>query len=160
MYNAIIEISKNTNLKYEYNKEKNCMVLDRVIPNSNYFPYNYGFIPDTLAPDNDPIDIILLSSHQIIPGCLVKIDVIGGIETHDENGRDDKIICKLTSNCDREYDHVKDITDISENMMKKIVYFLKHYKDNDGDKFIEIKASYSKDEAINFIKTYSTNSEQ
>jgi inorganic pyrophosphatase len=155
MFNAIIEISKNSNMKYEFDKDNNCLMLDRVLPNSNYFPYNYGFIPNTLAPDNDPIDIILLSSHKIIPGCSVKIDIIGGIETHDENGRDDKIICKLTDKCDQEYSHINDIGDIPENHIKKIIYFLKHYKDNDEDKFIEIKSNYNKETALAFIKEYS-----
>ena len=155
MFNAIIEISKNSNMKYEFDKDNNYLMLDRVLPNSNYFPYNYGFIPNTLAPDNDPIDIILLSSHKIIPGCSIKIDIIGGIETHDENGRDDKIICKLTNKCDQEYSHINDIGDIPENHIKKIIYFLKHYKDNDGDKFIEIKSNYNKETALAFIKEYS-----
>jgi inorganic pyrophosphatase len=155
MLEAIIEISKNSNIKYEFDKEKNCMILDRVLPNSNFFPYNYGFIPNTLAPDGDPIDIILLSSHEIIPGCHVYVDIIGGIETHDENGRDDKILCKLISKCDKEYDHVNDISDIPENKMKQIIYFLEHYKDNDGDKFIKINSTYSKKEALRFIEKYS-----
>ena len=125
MFNAIIEISKNSNMKYEFDKDNNCLILDRVLPNSNYFPYNYGFIPNTLAPDND------------------------------ENGRDDKIICKLTDKCDQEYSHINDIGDIPENHIKKIIYFLKHYKDNDGDKFIEIKSNYNKETALAFIKEYS-----
>jgi len=58
---ARIEISKNSNLKYEFDEKKNTLILDRVLPNSNSFPYNYGYIPNTLAPDNDAVDIILLS---------------------------------------------------------------------------------------------------
>ena len=85
-----IEISKNSNLKYEFDEEKNILVLDRVLPNSNTFPYNYGYIPNTLAPDKDAVDVILLSSHQLTPGCLVNVKVIGGIETTDEHGQDDK----------------------------------------------------------------------
>ena len=90
---ARIEISKNSNIKYEFDEKTNLLILDRVLPNSNSFPYNYGYIPNTLAPDGDPVDIILLSSHQILPGCIIKIRIIGGIETTDEHGQDDKIIC-------------------------------------------------------------------
>jgi inorganic pyrophosphatase len=70
---ARIEISKNSNIKYEFDEKNNSLVIDRILPNSNTFPYNYGYIPDTLAPDGDPVDIILLSSHQLIPGCIIKI---------------------------------------------------------------------------------------
>ena len=80
-----IEISKNSNLKYEFDEKNSCLTLDRVLPNSNSFPYNYGYIPNTLAPDNDPVDIILISSHELVPGCMVTTRIVGGIETTDEN---------------------------------------------------------------------------
>ena len=56
----IIEVSKNSNIKYEYDKDRKCLILDRVLHNTNVFPYNYGFIPNTLSPDGDPVDIIVL----------------------------------------------------------------------------------------------------
>jgi inorganic pyrophosphatase len=148
---ARIEISKNSNIKYEFDEKNNSLVLDRILPNSNTFPYNYGYIPDTLAPDGDPVDIILLSSHQLIPGCIIKIRIIGGIETTDEQGQDDKIICVLDDNLDKENNHIKDIDDVTEVMVDNIIYFLSHYKDNDGDKFIHIGRVYNKEEAIQFI---------
>ena len=148
---ARIEISKNSNLKYEYSEQKNVLILDRVLPNSNSFPYNYGYIPKTLAPDGDAVDIILLSSHQLQPGCLISIKIVGGIETTDENGKDDKILCILDSKIDKEYEHIDDIEDIPENKIKQIKYFLSHYKDNDGKKFIEIGELYNKEKALEFV---------
>jgi len=150
---ARIEISKNSNIKYEFDEKNHSLVLDRILPNSNTFPYNYGYIPDTLAPDGDPVDIILLSSHQLIPGCIIKIRIIGGIETTDEQGQDDKIICVLDDNLDKENNHIKDIDDITEIMLNNIIYFLSHYKDNDDDKFINIGKVYNKEKAIQFINT-------
>lgn len=149
-----IEISKNSNIKYEYDEEKNCLILDRVLPNSNSFPYNYGYIPKTLAPDEDPIDIILISSHELLPGCMVNVRIVGGIETTDENGKDDKIFCVLDSKVDKEYEHIIDVEDIPKEKINKIIYFLKHYKDNDGKKFIEIGEIYNKKQADEFIKQY------
>jgi|UniRef100_A0A6C0ISY0 inorganic pyrophosphatase len=148
---ARIEISKNSNIKYEFDEKNNSLVLDRILPNSNTFPYNYGYIPDTLAPDGDPVDIILLSSHQLIPGCIIKIRVIGGIETTDEQGQDDKIICVLDEKLDKENNHIKNIDDVTEVMLNNIIYFLNHYKDNDGDKFIHVGQVYNKEKAIQFI---------
>ena len=64
-----IEISKGSNIKYEYDEEANELIIDRVLHNSNVYPYNYGYIPNTLAPDNDPVDIIIISDYSFIPGC-------------------------------------------------------------------------------------------
>jgi len=153
---ARIEISKNSNIKYEFDETNNSLVLDRILPNSNVFPYNYGYIPNTLAPDGDPVDIILLSSHQLIPGCIIKIRIIGGIETSDEQGQDDKIICVLDEKVDKENNHIKDIDDVTEAMLANIIYFLSHYKDNDGNKFINIGKVYNKEKAIHFINKYKT----
>jgi inorganic pyrophosphatase len=151
---ARIEISKNSNIKYEFDETNNSLVLDRILPNSNVFPYNYGYIPNTLAPDGDPVDIILLSSHQLIPGCIIKIRIIGGIETSDEQGQDDKIICVLDEKVDKENNHIKDIDDVTETMLTNIIYFLSHYKDNDANKFINIGKVYNKEKAIQFVNNY------
>ena len=111
---VVIEISKNSNLKYEYDQEKNKIFLDRVLHNSNVFPYNYGFIPNTLAPDNDPIDVILISSHSLLPGSFVKVKIIGIIETSDEKGKDDKVLCVLDNKIDNEYKDVNEVSDLQE----------------------------------------------
>ncbi len=149
-----IEISKNSNLKYEFDEETNSLVLDRVLPNSNNFPYNYGYIPDTLAPDGDPVDVIIISSHILTPGCFVDVRIIGGIETHDEEGKDDKVLCVLDSKVDQENLHVNDYTDIPKSTIEKIIYFLKHYKDNDGKKYINIGSIYDKETAENFVNDH------
>ena len=151
---VIIEISKNSNLKYEYDIETNKLVLDRVLHNSNVFPYNYGFIPNTLAPDNDPIDVILVSPHSLLPGCYVKVKIIGIIETKDEKGGDDKVICVLENNVDKEYEHIEDIKDLVNSELNKILYFLRHYKDNENGKFIEIGEVKSKESALEFIENH------
>lgn len=147
-----IEISKNSNLKYEYDEKNKILILDRVLPNSNSFPYNYGYIPNTLAPDGDAVDIILLSSHILAPGCIVKVNIIGGIDTTDENGKDDKIICVLDSKVDKEFKHVNNLNEIPKSTLDKITYFLSHYKDNDGEKFINIGEFYNKEKALQFIE--------
>lgn len=154
---ARIEISKNSNLKYEYDEKTNTLMLDRVLPNSNSFPYNYGYIPNTLAPDGDAVDIILLSSHQLQPGCMVKIRVVGGIETIDENGKDDKILTVLECEVDKENSHINDIIDVPNYKIEQINYFLTHYKDNDNKKFIEVGKVYDKKVALNFIESCKKN---
>ena len=125
-----------------------------MLHNTNTYPYNYGFIPNTLAPDNDPIDIILLSRHSLIPGCLVKVRVIGIIRTDDEKGRDDKIICVLDDSVDKEFTNVNDINDLPKNILENIIYFLGHYKDGESNKFIKIGDVSDKDVAIRFIEEH------
>ena len=152
---VVIEISKNSNLKYEYDQEKNKIFLDRVLHNSNVFPYNYGFIPNTLAPDGDPIDIILISSHCLLPGSFVKVKIIGIIETSDEKGRDDKVLCVLDNKIDKEYKDVNEISELHENELNKILYFLNHYKDCEDGKFIKVGEVKNKLDALEFIRKYS-----
>lgn len=151
---VIIEISKGSNQKYEYDCENNKLVLDRILHNTNSFPYNYGFIPKTLSPDGDPVDIILLSKHILIPGSYTKVRVIGKIRTDDEAGRDDKIICVLDSKIDNEYDSILDINELSLYDLNNILYFLKHYKDGENNKFVKIGEISGKKEAVEFINEH------
>ena len=68
---VIIEVSKDSNLNYEFDESRNKLILDRVLHNSNIFPYNYGFIPNTLSPDGDPLDAIVLFDFSLTPGCYI-----------------------------------------------------------------------------------------
>tara|TARA_B100001093_G_C26593492_1_gene912625 strand:- start:133 stop:600 length:468 start_codon:yes stop_codon:yes gene_type:complete len=151
---VIIEVSKDSNLKYEFDESRNKLILDRVLHNSNIFPYNYGFIPNTMAPDNDPIDIILLSRHSLIPGCLVKVRVIGIIRTDDEKGRDDKIICVMENSVDKEFNDILDIDQLPNETLNKILYFLSHYKDGEENKFINVGEVSNRDIALRFIEDH------
>jgi len=152
---VIIEVSKNSNIKYEYDKENKCLILDRILHNTNFFPYNYGFIPNTLSPDGDPVDIIVLCEYSLTPGIICDVKIIGGINTEDEAGQDDKIIAVLSNKTDSTSKDIENISDIGENILKNIRYFLKHYKDNENNKFINVKEFYNKSRAINIINQYS-----
>lgn len=152
---VIIEVSKNSNIKYEYDKENKCLILDRILHNTNFFPYNYGFIPNTLSPDGDPVDIIVLCEYSLTPGIMCDVKIIGGINTEDEAGQDDKIIAVLSNKTDSTSKDIENISDIGENTLKNIRYFLEHYKDNENNKFINVKEFYNKSRAINIINQYS-----
>ena len=149
-----IEVSKGSNLKYEYDKDMHCLVLDRVLHNSNVFPYNYGYIPNTLSPDNDPLDIIVLSDFSLQPGIMCDVKVIGGIDTRDESGQDDKIIAVLQDNIDPRSKEINNIEDINMAIMENIEYFLKRYKDNEKNKKVFVEEFYPKEKALKIIKKY------
>ena len=136
---VIIEVSKNSNIKYEYDKENKCLILDRILHNTNFFPYNYGFIPNTLSPDGDPVDIIVLCEYSLTPGIMCDVKIIGGINTEDEAGQDDKIIAVLSNKTDSTSKDIENISDIGENILKNIRYFLEHYKDNENNYKYEYK---------------------
>jgi len=155
MTDIIIEVSLGSNLKYEYCHKTNKLILDRVLHNTNVFPYNYGFIPNTLSPDGDPLDaIVITNNYSLQPGCVVNCKVIGGIETSDEKGLDDKIILVPSNNIDPNSIYINNIEDIDISVKENIKYFLKHYKDNEKNKFILVKDFYKKPEALNRIKKY------
>jgi inorganic pyrophosphatase len=132
--NVIIEIPKFSNIKYEYDENENKIIVDRFLHNTNIFPYNYGYVPNTLSPDGDPIDVILLCDYSLFPGCQIKCKVIGAIETSDEKGQDDKIICVPIDKIDPKSKNFNDIEDIYESELNMILYFLRHYKDNENKK--------------------------
>src|SRR6476469_11187129 len=90
--NAVIEIPQGSRAKYEIDKASGLLKLDRVIYSSFHYPVNYGFIPQTLGYDNDPLDILVLCSQSIQPLCLVEAKIIGNMQLIDSGDKDDKII--------------------------------------------------------------------
>ena len=151
MYNAIIEISKGSNMKYEYYKDAECLRLDRILHNSNVFPYNYGYIPGTLSDDGDPLDIIILCDYHIQPGAMVSCKILGGIMSTDESGGDHKILAVLSDKCDPKSTHFTDVNHINPYTLECIRYFLEHYKDGEKNKFIKLGETYGREEALLII---------
>ena len=143
-----IEISKNSNIKYEFDQDLNMLVCDRVLPSSFVFPFNYGFVPKTLSGDGDPIDVILYMEESLVPNCLIKCVIIGALETADEKGEDIKLICVPVKNVSHTESYIKSISDLPPHFLTKITYFYKHYKDLEEGKFVKIGCLKDQSEAI------------
>ena len=124
--NAIIEIPTGSRTKYELDKETGMIKLDRVLYSAVYYPGNYGFIPRTYCDDKDPLDIIVLSQVEIVPGCLVEAKVIGVMQMLDGGEKDDKIIAVL--NGDMSVSHLDDINDVPEHFRRELKNFFEDYK--------------------------------
>ncbi len=124
--NGIIEIPKGSRAKYEVDKATGLLKLDRVIYSSFHYPVNYGFIPQTLGYDNDPLDILVLCSESIQPLCLVECTVIGNMQMIDNGEQDDKIIAVATH--DPTVNHLKSIDDIPDFYFKVLKNFFEQYK--------------------------------
>ena len=127
--NVVIEISKNSHIKYEFDKETNFLKCDRILHTPfNYF-FNYGFVPNTLSLDGDPLDVIVLMEDELIPGCLIQCKVIGCLETSDDHGDDPKLIVCPIDKIDPNCANINSISDVPEHTLTKIIYFFTHYKD-------------------------------
>jgi inorganic pyrophosphatase len=140
-----IEISKNTNIKYEYDETLKSLICDRILQTPFVFPFNYGFIPNTLSGDGDPIDAIVYMEESLIPGSYIKCKIIGCLETEDEKGVDNKLILvPIKSPIESK---LNDVTELPESFIQKITYFYQHYKDLEN-KTVKIGNLLNKDDAI------------
>ena len=123
---AIIEIPMGTRNKYEVDHKTGKIKLDRVLYSSVSYPCEYGFIPDTLAGDGDPLDILVLSTSSTFPGCIVKARVLGYLELLDRGQTDEKVISVVDT--DPRGDHIHKLSDLPEHTMLEIQEFFKTYK--------------------------------
>ena len=148
---VLIEISKNSNVKYELDKEKNRIRVDRFLYTAMNFPFNYGFIPETLADDGDPVDVVVLSYASIFPGSLIKVTPIGVLEMEDEAGQDEKIIAVPLKKIDPFWGIYENIDDIPQIYKDQIKHFFENYKTLEPGKWVKIKSWLSKEKAEELI---------
>ena len=125
-FEAVIEISKGSKMKYELDKETGLLKLDRVLHTSTHYPANYGFIPRTYADDNDPLDVLVLCSEKIEPMALVRCYPIGVISMVDSGHADDKIIAIPFG--DPTYNEYKDISQLPKHIFDEMKHFFRVYK--------------------------------
>jgi inorganic pyrophosphatase len=154
---ALIEIPEGSRAKYEVDKATGLLMLDRVIYSSFHYPMNYGFIPQTLGKDGDPLDILVLCSQSIQSLCLVEATVIGNMQMIDNGEMDDKIIA-VASN-DPSVNHYNQIDDLPQHFLLELRNFFEQYKVLENKK-VEIDNFQDKatawnviQEAIDFYKT-------
>ncbi|WP_033564905.1 inorganic diphosphatase [Sphingobacterium sp. SYP-B4668] len=124
--NAIIEISNGSKGKYELDKESGLLLLDRVMSSAVTYPANYGFIPQTYCDDNDPLDILVICSVDIMPMSLVEAKIIGVMNMVDGGEQDDKIIAVAKN--DPVMNYINNIEELPPHTMKEIVQFFETYK--------------------------------
>jgi inorganic pyrophosphatase len=125
--NVIIEIPKNSPNKYEIDKETGLISLDRANYSSAPYPFDYGFVPQTLWEDNDPLDVVVLTTFPLHPGILVKSRPVAVMEMIDDGESDYKIIAVPVD--DKRWDDTHDLADLNKHMMKEFVHFFETYKE-------------------------------
>ncbi len=124
---VVVEIPKGSRNKYEYDEERGVMTFDRMLFSAMHYPGDYGFIPQTLGLDGDPIDALVLVSHATFPGCHIRCRVAGVLNMSDEKGQDEKIICIPLG--DPRWKDTDCLEDINEHYRKEIEHFFRVYKD-------------------------------
>ena len=147
--NAIIEIPKGSRAKYEIDKDSGLIKLDRVIYASMYYPLNYGFIPQTLGEDHDPLDIVVLTQVDVVPLCIIPSKVIGVMQMIDRGEADDKIIAVAEN--DPSVSHIDDVDHLPAHILAELKHFFENYKTLENKKVV-VDEIRSKEEAYAVIK--------
>ncbi len=130
LVNAVIEIPKDCQLKYELDKDTGMLKLDRVLYSAVHYPGDYGFVPQTLWSDGDPLDIIILTGRPVVPMTLAEARPIGVFKMIDGNEEDDKILAVYE--CDPRFKEFRDITDVPKHIIEEIKHFFENYKQLQG----------------------------
>jgi inorganic pyrophosphatase len=146
---ALIEIPQGSRVKYEIDKTTGLLIMDRVIYSSFHYPVNYGFIPQTLGLDGDPLDILVLCSQTIQPLCLVEATIIGNMQMIDNGEEDDKIIA-VASN-DPSVNHMERIDEMPQHFFSELRHYFEQYKVLEN-KEVRIDNFQSKEEAFTIIQ--------
>jgi inorganic pyrophosphatase len=155
---SVIEIPKGSKGKYEMDKESGLLRLDRVLFSSVHYPANYGFIPQTLCDDQDPLDILVICSIDVYPMCIIEAKVIGAMEMIDGDERDDKIIAVAKN--DMSVNHINDLSELPPHTLVELKRFFEDYKNLEHkdvlvDQFLNREKAY---EIINdSLKLYQAN---
>ncbi len=150
--NVVVEIPQGSSIKYELDKASGMMVVDRFIHTAMVYPFNYGFIPHTLADDGDPMDVLLLSPQPVMPGCIVPARPVGMLEMEDESGIDTKIIAVPVRKIDPSYGEIEDIGDVDKHTRSLIAHFFERYKDLEPGKWVKINRFLGRTQAMKAIK--------
>ena len=150
--NAVIEIPKDSNFKYEMDSKTGGISIDRVLFPAMFYPLNYGFIPQTIESSNidgkwDPIDVFILGNYSLYPRSVIRCRPVGVLLTEDQGGVDSKIIAVPSTKTDPTFSTVKDIEDVPEYLKGQLKHFIEHHKDLEKAKYVKIIGWEGKDAA-------------
>lgn len=151
--NVVVEIPKGSKNKYEYDEQNGCFILDRTLYSALFFPFEYGFMPQTRSEDGDSLDVVLLATSPTFSGCVVKAVPVGVLLMEDEAGIDNKIVAVPKEKLDPRFKDVKDIKDLPDHLKKEVQEFFETYKRLEPGKFVKIKGWQNKAKAKEIIET-------
>jgi inorganic pyrophosphatase len=145
---CLVEIPKGSRNKYEYDHDMDVIKLDRFLFSSMVYPTDYGFIPDTLGQDEDPLDAMVLVSEPTFPGCVIDVKAIALFRMEDDKGIDDKVLCVPLT--DPAWNTLETLDDVPDALRDEIAHFFSVYKDLEQKK-VTVDGWYSREDALEEI---------
>ena len=134
-------------VKYEVDKESGAIFVDRFMNTAMHYPCNYGYIPHTLSPDGDPVDVLVITPVALNTGVVVRCRPLAVLKMEDESGMDAKVLAVPVDKLSTLYRNLKDYTQLPEITLKQIVHFFQHYKDLEPNKWVKIDGWHGIEEA-------------
>jgi inorganic pyrophosphatase len=158
-FNVVIEIPMNADpIKYEVDKESGAIFVDRFMGTAMHYPCNYGYIPNTIADDGDPCDVLVITPFALIPGVVVRCRALGVLKMTDEAGGDSKILAVPVEKILPVYSHLQKVEDVQELTLRQIQHFFEHYKDLEKGKWVKVEGwegpDAAKEEILAGVKTF------
>jgi len=137
---AVIEIPANHSpIKYEVDKDMDCIMVDRFVATPMFYPCNYGYIPQTLSEDGDALDILVVTPYPVMPGSVIRSRPIGVLNMSDEAGKDSKLLAVPHDKISALYKNVKEISDLPELLIKQIEHYFENYKKLEPGKWVKVE---------------------
>lgn len=137
--NVIIEIPANHDpIKYEVDKDSDAIFVDRFVATPMFYPANYGYIPQTLSEDGDPLDVLVVAPYPVMPGSVIRSRPIGVLNMSDESGVDAKLLAVPHTKLTKLYDHVEEAADLPELLVKQIEHYFENYKALEPGKWVKV----------------------
>ncbi len=137
--NVLVEVPIGGHpIKYELDKNSGTLVVDRFLHTPMAYPGNYGFVPNTLSDDGDPIDVLVCNTRPLVPGCVINVRPIGVLVMEDNAGRDEKIVAVPSPHLTKRYENVLNYDDLPSITLSQIAHFFEHYKDLEPGKWVKI----------------------
>lgn len=160
--NVVIEISSRSEpVKYEVDKKTGMVMVDRFLATSMHYPCDYGFVPQTLSEDGDPVDVLVVCPYPLLPGVIVRCRPIGLLRMTDESGVDAKILAVPVDKLSMRYQHIQKPEDLCSDLTASISHFFQHYKDLEKGKWVKVGnwegAEAAKKEIIQSIERFKKN---
>lgn len=152
-FNTVIEIPKGSTNKYEVDPSSGVIRLDRVLYSPLYYPFDYGYIPQTKARDGDTLDVLVILSHPTFPGCVVEAKPLGVLLMRDDKGPDEKIICAAMR--DPRYEELQSLSDLDSHILRELSHFFEIYKELE-EKTVEVMGWDGLEKAVELVQRYRT----
>tara|TARA_R110002072_G_scaffold4650_5_gene32226 strand:+ start:7815 stop:8342 length:528 start_codon:yes stop_codon:yes gene_type:complete len=139
IYVAIEIPAQSSPVKYEIDKDMGAILVDRFMSTPMFYPANYGFIPNTLADDGDPLDVLVITPYPVIPGAIIRCRAVGMLDMDDEAGGDEKLVAVPHEKLSTQYGDIQDVEDIPQLLRDQIQHFFENYKDLEKGKWVKVK---------------------